>query len=74
LPEANEALRYALFGLLCFGFILGPIAIVKGNSAKKHIAADPRYDGEGIATAAQVIGWIEVGLSVLYILGAIARS
>src|SRR5262249_31829100 len=58
LPEANHALTYAIIGLFCFGFILGPIAIVKANSAKRYIAADPRYDGEGIATAAQIIGWI----------------
>jgi len=71
LPEANEALRYAIIGLFCFGFVLGPIAIVKGTSAKKQIAADPRYEGEGAATAAQIIGGIEVGFYLLYILFAI---
>lgn len=71
LPEANEALRYAIIGVFCFGFVLGPLAIVKGTSAKKQIAADPRWDGEGTATAAQIIGGIEVGLYVLYILAAI---
>jgi len=74
LPEANEALKYALFGLICFGFILGPIAIVKGTSAKKQIAADPRYEGEGIATAAQIIGAIELLLYVFSILRAIAGA
>lgn len=72
LPEAKEALYCALFGLLCFGFVLGPIAIMKGNSAKKQIAADPRWDGESTATAAQIIGAIEVGLFFLTILSAIA--
>jgi hypothetical protein len=72
LPEANEALRYAIIGIFCFGFVLGPIAIVKGTSAKKQIAADPRYTGEGAATAAQIIGVIEVCFYLLYILGAIA--
>lgn len=74
LPEANHALTYAIVGLFCFGFVLGPIAIVKANSAKRTIAIDPRYDGEGAATAAQIIGWIEIGLSVLWIIGLIARS
>lgn len=71
LPEANDALKYAIIGLFCFGFVLGPMAVVKGTSAKKQIAADPRYDGEGVATAAQIIGGIEVALYVLYILVAI---
>ena len=71
MPEANEALRYAIIGIFCFGFVLGPMAVVKGTAAKKLIAADPRWEGEGTATAAQVIGGIEVGLYVLYILAAI---
>jgi len=75
LPEANRALTYAIIGLFCLGFVLGPMAIVKGTSAKKQIAADPRYSGESAATAAQIIGGIEVALYVLYILAAIvARS
>lgn len=71
-PEAKEALKYAIIGLFCFGIILGPLAIARGASAKRTIAADPRYEGEGIATAAQIIGGIEIGLFVLYILSAIA--
>ena len=74
MPEAKEALYCALFGLLCFGFVLGPIAIMKGSSAKKQIAADPRWDGESTATAAQIIGAIEIGLFILWILGAVVRS
>lgn len=74
LPEANDALKYALIGLLCFGFVLGPMAIVKGTSAKRQIAADPRYGGEGIATAAQIIGGVEVAFYVLYILAAIVAA
>ena len=73
-PEASEALRYAIIGLFCFGVILGPLAIAKGASAKRTIAMDPRYEGEGIATAAQIIGGIELGLFVLYIIAAIAGA
>ena len=73
-PEASEALRFAIIGLFCFGIILGPLAIAKGASAKRTIAMDPRYEGESIATAAQIIGGIEVGLFVLYIIAAIAGA
>jgi len=74
LPEAKEALKYAIIGIFCFGFILGPLAIVKGTSAKKAIAMDPRYDGEGMATAAQIIGGIVCFLSLLYFIGLFTRG
>jgi len=65
LPEAKEALKYAIIGIFCFGFILGPMAIIKGTSAKKKISMDPRYEGEGMATAAQIIGGIVCFLHVV---------
>lgn len=71
LPEAKEALKYAIIGIFCFGFILGPMAIVKGTSAKKAIAMDPRYDGEGMATAAQIVGGLVCLLYIVNILLAI---
>lgn len=74
LPEAKEALKYAIIGILCVGFILGPLAIVKGTSAKKAIAQDPRYEGEGMATAAQIIGGIVCFLSLLYFIGLFTRG
>lgn len=68
--EANEALKYAIIGIFCFGIILEPIAISKALKAKKLIAANPNLTGEGKATAALIIGVI--GL-VLWILGVVAR-
>ena len=68
LPEAKEALKYAIIGIFCVGFILGPLAIIKGTSAKKTIAMDPRYEGEGMATAAQIIGGIVCLLYVVNLL------
>lgn len=69
-PDAKDAMKYAIIGLFCFGIILGPIAISKGAAAKRQIALDPRLTGEGLATAAQVIGGIEI---VLFILGFLSR-
>lgn len=70
-PEAKEALRFAIIGLFCFGFILGPLAIIRGTAAKKSIATSPMLEGEGLATAAQIIGGIEVLLYVGWIIRAI---
>lgn len=69
-PEANEALKYAIIGIFCFGIILEPIAISKALKARKMIAMNPRLSGSGKATAALVIGC--VGL-VLWILGMISK-
>ena len=55
--EAKEAIRYA---------------IIRGTSAKKTIAQNPRLEGEGLATAAQIIGGIEILLNVAWIIGLIA--
>ena len=69
-PEANDALKYAIVGLFCFGIILEPIAIVKAMKAKKLMAMNPNLSGSGKATAALVIAVI--GL-VLWVLGLAAR-
>ena len=70
-PEAKEAIRFAIIGLFCFGFVLGPLAIIRGTAAKKSIAMNPTLEGEGLATAAQIIGGIEVLLYVGWIFSAI---
>lgn len=67
--EANEALTYAIVGLFCFGFILGPIALVKASKAKQMIDADPRLLGAGKVTAARIIGVIAIIGSVLVLIG-----
>jgi len=67
---ADEALKYALIGIVCFGIILEPIAISKAMKAKNEIAADPRLTGSGKANAALVIAIVALGL---WVLGIIAR-
>ncbi len=69
-PEAGEALKYAIIGLFCFGIILGPVAIQKALKARSMIAANPRLTGSGKATAALIIGILDV---VFWVLGIIAR-
>jgi hypothetical protein len=57
---AKQALTYALVGLFCFGVVLGPMAISKARSAKMIIAGNPGMRGEGMATAALIIGILDV--------------
>lgn len=68
--EAKDALTYSLVGIFCFGFILGPIAIVKGLKALKIIKSAPGYPGKGRAIAGIVIGVLE---TLLYVIGFIGR-
>jgi hypothetical protein len=69
---AGEALKYALIGIVCFGIVLEPMAIVKAIRAKREIAADPLQTGEGKATAALIIACISLGVWVLALLARLA--
>ena len=68
--EADEALKYALIGIVCFGIILEPMALSKASKAKKMMALNPRLTGAGKASAAQIIGVVAL---ILWVLGIIAR-
>lgn len=71
-PEAEEALKYAIVGLLCCS-PLGIVAFMKGTQAKRIIAASPGLEGEGMATAAQVLGAIEMILLLCSLLRLISQ-
>jgi hypothetical protein len=69
--EAKESLTYALVGLLCFGIILGPMAISKGIEARKQMALNPQLTGWGKANAGIAIGSLSL---VFWILGKFAGA
>jgi hypothetical protein len=59
--KAIASLVCGIVGLLCFGIILGPIALGLGLSAKKDIAAsNGSVTGGGMATAGIVLGVLAV--------------
>ena len=68
--EADEALKYAIIGIFCFGIILEPMALVKASQAKKKLDLNPRLSGSGKVTAARVIASIAL---VLWVLGIVVR-
>jgi hypothetical protein len=72
--EASEALKYALFGIICFGIVLEPMAISKALNAKKMISRNPRLTGGGKATAALIIAVVILGLWVLGIISKIVHA
>jgi hypothetical protein len=68
--EATEALKYALFGILCFGIILEPLAISKALRARQQMRENPGLTGEGQATAALIISGVVL---FLWVVGIYAR-
>jgi len=69
-PGAVASLVYGIIGLFtCWlGVLFGIIAIVHSNQARKKIARNPRFTGEGLAIAGLILGIISLvwgGLLVL---------
>lgn len=65
----------AIAALICgiASFVVCPLtaiaAVILGPQAKREIAAEPnRYEGEGLAKAGQILGWVCIGL---YLLGGL---
>jgi hypothetical protein len=67
---ADEALKYALIGILCFGIVLEPMAISKALRARKMIEANPALTGSGKANAALVIAIL---ILLLWVVGLLSR-
>jgi predicted Zn finger-like uncharacterized protein len=73
--KAIWALVCGLVGLLCFGIILGPVALGLGSSAKKDIRnSNGRLGGSGMATAGIVLGIVDIIGFLVVILMGIASS
>jgi hypothetical protein len=59
--KAVWSLVCGIVGLLCFGIILGPVAIILGRQAQRE--GQPG----GMAKAGEILGYIDVVLSILFI-------
>ncbi len=64
-PSAIGGFVCSLVGLLIFGVIMGTIAICLGVTAKKHMEVFKNEKGGGLATAAIIIGIIDVVFSII---------
>lgn len=67
--DAGSALTMAIIGIFCLSIILEPIAIAKARSAKRVLR--PGEEGYGNAQAAEVIGWVTIGLMAAAIVATI---
>ncbi|AGC46682.1 hypothetical protein MYSTI_05403 [Myxococcus stipitatus DSM 14675] len=66
--SAGRALGLSFLGIVCFGFIVAPMAISAALAARKEIAQDPSVGGLGKANAALVIAPVVLLLSVLNVI------
>lgn len=59
----------SIVGLFVFGIILGPLAIIFANKAKSTMSENEQ--GNGLADAGKIIGWIEVSIILFAIVVAL---
>jgi hypothetical protein len=61
----SNAIASLILGIASFvvcPLIPAILAVVFGNKAKEIIARDPSLDGEGMAKAGVILGWVNIGL------------
>jgi hypothetical protein len=68
---AVAALILGIFGVISCPLILSIPALIVGNQALAKIRQDPTLQGEGLARAGVILGWVGTGLAVLFIIGAV---
>ena len=68
---AVAALILGIFGVISCPLVLSIPALIVGNQALSKIRQDPTLQGEGLARAGVILGWVGVGLALLFIVGAV---
>lgn len=61
---AIASLILGIAGFLVCPVVTSILAIIFGNQAKAKIAADPSLEGESMANAGVILGWVGVGLAI----------
>jgi uncharacterized protein DUF4190/zinc ribbon protein len=69
--QAIASLALGIAGLVVCPFIPSIIAIILGNQAKQRLALDPTVEGESLARAGVILGWVGVALGGIGIAFAI---
>ena len=76
LPTSGAATVSLIFGILAYVFLplIGAIvAVIAGHMARNEIrASGGRLGGNGLATAGLVLGYIQIGLLVLFVCAVLA--
>jgi hypothetical protein len=62
---AVVALVLGIFGIIGCPVVLSVPAIIVGNQARQKLRADPTLEGESLARAGVILGWVGVVLGVI---------
>jgi len=65
--KAVWSLVCGIIGLLCFGVVLGPVAIILGRQAQRE--GQPG----GMARAGEILGYVDIALFVLWVIIVVSR-
>jgi len=68
---AVAALILGIFGVITCPLVLSVPALIVGNQALSKIRQDPTLQGEGLARAGVILGWVGTAFAVLFIGGAL---
>lgn len=70
--QARNSMIFGLVGLVCFGFILGMIAIIGGFKARADLQRLNASDGQGMAVAGIILGVLDILGWVAFMFGRFA--
>jgi hypothetical protein len=65
------SLILGIAGLVVCPLIPSIIAIIIGNQAQERLRLDPTLEGESLARAGIILGWVGVGIAGLGLLAAL---
>jgi hypothetical protein len=63
--SAVAALILGIFGIIACPLILSIPAVIVGLQAQAKIRQDPSLQGEGLARAGVILGWVGIGIFVV---------
>ncbi len=69
--DARRALWWAVLGVVCFGFVFGPLALALAYRARLAIAERPELEGAGTVRAAITIGKMGMALHLTLAVAAL---
>lgn len=62
---AVASLVLGIAGLVVCPLICSILAVIFGSQAQGRIRADPSLEGEGMAKAGSILGWVGIGLTAI---------
>src|SRR5438105_542702 len=69
--NARRALAFAILGVVCFGFVFGPLALAIAHRARLATIAAPHLNDVGITEAATAVGKAGMALHLAIVITAL---